>query len=125
MFAKMKIDFIADTNFLIYIHEGHEIVEPFMKYNFGSSFISEVELLGYKGLSIYEEKALKSLLSDCFILNWNDKIKESTIELRRIYSVKLPDAIIAATSIVYGLPLVTADKGFSKINELDVILIEI
>jgi len=45
--------------------------------------------------------------------------------LRKKYSIKLPDAIVASTSIVYGLPLVTADKAFSKIKELDLILIEI
>lgn len=45
--------------------------------------------------------------------------------LRRKYATKLPDAIIAATCIVYDLPLVTADIGFTKISELDVILIEI
>lgn len=38
--------------------------------------------------------------------------------------MKLPDSIIAATSLVYGLPLISADKGFSKIEELDFILIE-
>lgn len=37
----MKIDFIADTNILIYIHEGNEIVESFMDYNLEGSFISE------------------------------------------------------------------------------------
>jgi len=42
----MKIDFIADTNFLIYVHEGNKLIEPFMAYNFGISFISEVELPG-------------------------------------------------------------------------------
>jgi len=46
----MKIDFIADTNFLIYVHEGNKIIEPFLDYNFGISFISEVELLGFKGI---------------------------------------------------------------------------
>ncbi len=25
----MRIDFIADTNFLIYVHEGNKIIEPF------------------------------------------------------------------------------------------------
>ena len=57
------------------------------------------------------------------LLSWI-KIKEQTIELRKKHSIKLPDAIIAATSLVYGLPLVTADKGFSKIDELDLILVE-
>lgn len=108
----MKIDFIADTNFLIYIHEGNQNVLPFMNYNFGISFISEIELLGFNGLSKSEEIKLKQLLKDSFIIEWNSKIKEQTIELRKKYSIKLPDAIIAATSIVYEIPLVTADKGF-------------
>ena len=43
----MKIDFIADTNFLIYVHEGNSIVESFLSFNFGITFISEIELLGF------------------------------------------------------------------------------
>lgn len=121
----MKIDFIADTNFLIYIHEGNNIIEPFLDYNFGISFISEVELLGYSGITNSDEIKLKQLINDCFLIEWNSKIKLKTIELRRENTLKLPDAIIAATSLVYGLPLVTADKGFSRIKELDLILIEI
>jgi len=62
----MKIDFIADTNFLIYIHEGNRIVEPFLQYNFGISFISEVELLGFHNITRSEELKLKKLLNDCF-----------------------------------------------------------
>ncbi len=121
----MKIDFIADTNFLIYVHEGNKITEPFLVYNFGISFISEVELLGFNGITKSQETKLKQLISDCFLIEWNDKIKEQTIQLRRNYSIKLPDAILAATSLVYGIPLITADKGFSKIENMDLILIEI
>jgi hypothetical protein len=109
----MKIDFIADTNFLIYLHEGNKIVEPFIEYDFGVSFISEIELLGYQGLTKSEESKLKLLLNDCFQIEWNSRIKEQTILLNRKYNFKLPDAIIAATCIIYDLPLVTADKGFS------------
>lgn len=121
----MKIDFIADTNFLVYIHDGNEVVEHFLDYNFGISFISEIELLGFKGITKVEETKLKQLISDCFYLDWNSKLKDKTIELRKKYSFKLPDAIIAATSMVYGIPLVTADQGFSKIEELGLILLEI
>ncbi|MCG7280573.1 type II toxin-antitoxin system VapC family toxin [Chryseobacterium taklimakanense] len=121
----MKIDFIADTNILIYIHEGNEIVESFMDYNFGISFISEIELLGFKNISKSEETKLKQLISDCFYIDWNSKLKDQTIELKKKYGIKLPDSIIAATSIVYAIPLVTADKGFVKINELDLILLEV
>ena len=120
----MKIDFIADTNFLVYVHEGNENVISFMNYNFGISFISEVELLGFKGITNADETKLKLLLKDTFIIDWNNKIKEQTIELRKKYSIKLPDAIIAATSIIYDIPIVSADKVYNKINELDLILIE-
>lgn len=47
-----------------------------------------------------------------------------TIELRKKYSIKLPDAVIAATSLTFEIPLVTADKTFSTIDELDLILLE-
>ncbi|WP_414601150.1 PIN domain-containing protein [Algoriphagus sp. NG3] len=52
------------------------------------------------------------------------KIKEQTIQLKRKYSLKLPDAIIASTCIVLEIPLVTADRGFIKITELNLILLE-
>jgi len=120
----MKIDFVADTNFLIYLHEGHHIIEPFLHYDFGITFISEIELLGYKGIKPNEELKLKKLLNDCFDLDWNLKIKQETISLKKKYPLKLPDAIIAATCIFYDLPLVSADKGFSKIKELDFILLD-
>lgn len=120
----MKIDFLADTNFLIYLHEGKSIVSPFLDFNFGISFISEVELLGYIGISKQEEVALRGLIGDCFYLDWSGKLKEKTIDLRKKYRIKLPDAIIASTSIIYGIPLVTADKQFTTIAELDVILLE-
>lgn len=121
----MRTDFIADTNFLIYLHEGNKIIEPFIEYDFGISFISEVELLGYNKISKSEETKLNQLISDCFVIEWNSKIKEQTIQIRRNYNLKLPDAIIAATSMAYKTPLVTADKSFSKIEELDLILLEI
>ncbi len=120
----MKIDFIADTNFAIYVHEGKKIIEQFLDYNFGISFITEVELLSYNKITKIEDTKLRQLISDCFVIEWNLRIKEQTIDLKRKYSIKLPDAIISATSLVYEIPLVTADKGFSKIKGLDLILLD-
>ncbi len=120
----MKIDFLADTNFLIYLHEGRSFIEPFLEYDFGVSFISEIELLGYKNLKKSDEVLLKMLLKDSFNINFNDEIKLQTIKLRQRYTIKLPDAIIVATALVYKIPLVTADKGFKIIEELDLILVE-
>ncbi len=70
----MKIDFIADTNFLIYFHEGNSKVKSFVEYNFGISVISEIELLGFQGISLSEEVKLKSLLNNCIHIDLNNKI---------------------------------------------------
>jgi predicted nucleic acid-binding protein len=121
----MKIDFIADTNILVYVHEGNELVRPLLEYHFGISFITEVELLGFNGLTEQEERGLKALINDCFYVDWNAEIKETTIKLRKEYSIKLPDSIIAASSLYLGVPLITADKGFAKIKALDLILLEV
>lgn len=87
--------------------------------------ISEVELLGFKNITKIQEEELKNLINDCYLIEWNTKIKDQTIALRKKYLIKLPDAIIAATSIIFDIPLVTADKGFSQVEELDLFLIEL
>ncbi|MEO8255079.1 MAG: type II toxin-antitoxin system VapC family toxin [Flavobacterium sp.] len=120
----MKIDFLADTNFLIYLHEGKPFIEPFLNYNFGVSFISEIELLGHKSISKQDEKSLQELLKDSFIFNFSEDIKLQTIKLKQKYTIKLPDAIIASTAIIFQIPLITSDKGFKNIEELDLILLE-
>jgi predicted nucleic acid-binding protein len=106
------------------LHEGNPFVAPFLNYNFGVSFISEIELLGHKNISKEEVKSLKGLLNDSFIFNFSEDIKLTTIKLKQKYSIKLPDAIIASTCIIYQIPLITSDKGFKNIEELDLILLE-
>lgn len=51
----------------------------------------------------------------------NYKIKEKSIDIRNNHKLKIPDAIIAATSIVYNIPLITSDKDFEKVKELDLV----
>ncbi|MFM9836651.1 MAG: PIN domain-containing protein [Cyclobacteriaceae bacterium] len=54
--------------------------------------------------------------------NINDFIIEKTIELRKTHKTKLPDAIIAATAIVYDLTLISRNTSdFKNIEGLKVI----
>ncbi len=101
--------FVADTNVLINVHEGLPITEPFLDGSVITSIISEIELLGWKGLSALEKIKLKALLADCIIIDLNPDIKNIAIELRQQYAIKTPDAIIAATSRFMQLPLVTSE----------------
>jgi len=119
------IDFIIDTNIAIYVLEGNPLLEPFMTYSVGISVVSEMELLGRKDILEHETTAIKNLLSDCEILRFSSNIKELTIALKQQFSIKLPDAIIAATAKYYDIPLLTADKNFKKLEGIvDVIILD-
>ena len=66
---------------------------------------------------------MSDFISNCFIIDLDTEVKRYTIQIRKKQKVKLPDAVIAASSLVKKLPLFTADKGFGKITGLNVILI--
>jgi len=85
------------------------------------SFITELELIGYKNISIKEEQQIQRLLNDCSILQITNPIKQNYIELRKKYTLKLADAIIAATALALNLPLITSDKQFKIIKGLNLI----
>lgn len=115
--------FVADTNFLINVHEGKTETEPFLDSIAIVSVISEIELLGWPKLSLPEIKKMSSLLQDCIIMELTTEIKNIAIQMRQQSIVKTPDAIIAATAHFLQLPLVNSDKGFKKIKGIEIILI--
>lgn len=117
------ISFVADTNALIYLLNGNTCMTPYLDKNLSYSVISEMELLSYSGITKSEENSIKSLLKECEEVALSAEIKEKTIEIRKKYKTKLPDAIVAASAIVSGLPLITADKGFNQIVELNLEMI--
>ena len=45
-------------------------------------------------------------------------------ELELHYRLKLPDSIIAASAYFHKLPLITADKAFQRLGEMNIILYE-
>ncbi len=85
--------------------------------------ISELELLSFHGITSEEENNIRLFLLNCKEIPLADEIKEKTIEIRKKYKTKLTDAIVAASAIVNNLPLITADKGFNQIEELNLKLI--
>ena len=116
--------YLADTNILLYLIAGNEGVFEFINDEFFISEISEIELLGNKGILDAQLVYRKQIINRCTIVSLSENIKRVTIQLKQNYTIKIPDAIIAATSIYLNLPLLTADKEFKKIKELDLLLIQ-
>src|ERR1700748_2505517 len=117
------LNFVADTNFLIAIHEGKQHVEPFLDSAPVVSVISEIELLGWPKITDNEKELLRALLDDCFIFELTADIRKIAIEIRQQVKIKTPDAIVAATAKYLQIPLVTSATDFKKVPDLELILI--
>lgn len=111
--------YLLDTNIILHILAGNEMLADHLHQKaLYASFISEIELLGFKHLTPKEEKAIRDFLAEFRIVNTDEAIKSEAISLRKQYGLKLPDCIIAATAISLQLTLITADKQFRQINHL-------
>jgi len=63
-------------------------------------------------------------LADSTIIDINSEIKKIVIALRKSDKIKLPDAIIAATSHYLNIPFMTSDKDLTKLTDLNILLYE-
>lgn len=118
------VDLLLDTNAVLYLLMGNACMQPYLSKQFGLSVISEMELLSFSQNSEKDERNIQSLIDDCVVFDLDNAVKNQTISLRKKYGIKLPDAIIAATAIKNNLPLLTADKGFKRVSELNLNLLE-
>ena len=114
---------VLDTNIVLYLIDGDDLLSQYLQDKvFYLSLINEMELLGFKDIEDSEEIIIGFFLEECSVVEINKGIKYITINLRRQYSLKLPDAIVAATAIFLGIPLISADTHFEKVSELTFVL---
>ena len=110
--------FLIDSNIILYLLNGDETLIPLLdEKDLYISFITQLEVLSYPGISENEIETVQNFINECAIVEMSPYIKEHTIKYRRKWKLKLPDAIIAATSSFINAPLVTADKDFKKLEE--------
>ena len=113
---------VADTNIILYLFNGDQRISEILSgKQLYISFVTELEILSYRELSKSGLIKAKQFLSQCKIIDINAMIKKKSIEIRKTFSIKLPDSIIAATAIYLELPLITADSDFKRIRELELI----
>jgi predicted nucleic acid-binding protein len=117
---------LADTNTLIYLDSGNrEVASLLQDKEISISFITEIELLGFPQLGKEKLTQLETMIASMFIIEMSGFQKKIAIELKRKRKLKTPDAIIAAAAIEKSIPILTADKIFTKIPELQCILFEV
>jgi predicted nucleic acid-binding protein len=84
------------------------------------SVISEIELLGFNTATEQEALVVATFVTGTTVIPLTRAIVLKTIDIRKMRKIKLPDAIIAATALVYDLTLISRNDGdFKKIAGLN------
>ncbi len=82
------------------------------------SVINKIELLGFTRV----DKSLIDFVNCSLVYNLNDEIVDQVILIRKQNKIKLPDAIIAATALIYDLEIITRNvKDFKGIKHIVVV----
>ena len=118
--------FLLDTNAIVALLDGNGTINSLIIGSdwVGISIISVIEYISFSNLSTDDLTLLNSFLKRVEVIDLsidNLEILLDTSKIRVLYNLKLPDAIIAATSMANKAGLITADKGFNKVKELKVV----
>ncbi|WP_265274322.1 PIN domain-containing protein [Nostoc sp. KVJ3] len=81
--------------------------------------ITEIELLSYPNLSLEEETQIIDFLNKITVVGVDNNIKNLTIEFRKQYRLRLPDAIIVATAKSLNATLFTNDVRLTNLTEIN------
>ena len=120
-------DYLIDTNILIYHTKGSQITADFIgnviaQQAFNISILTKNEFLGWDKHSPDGFEKCKKLIELANVFPLDEDIANKAIELKRKGNIKLADAIMAATTIIHNLRLVTKNvDDFRNIEGLEVI----
>ncbi len=118
--------YLIDTNVVTkYLTEelskpGLDLLDSIIDTNESqTSVITRIELLGFKPDNQHLLQFINQFLEISSEYCLTEDIIQKTIEIRKSYKIKIPDAIIAATALVHDLTLLSDnDSDFGKISGL-------
>ncbi len=119
---------LIDSNITIYsCKPGGEFLHAWTRHpQAASSLISRVETFGLPGIEADERAAVEGALNGLVEYEVDAEVAARAVALRQQRKMSLGDAIIAATALEHGLPLVTRNtadfqhiEGLKLINPFD------
>jgi predicted nucleic acid-binding protein len=122
----MGVNYLWDTNTVVYYLQqqyppnAEKFIDTILSVDFPIlSAITEIELLCWKTNTKQDELLLKKFIDEATIIELESAIKTKTADIRKVHKIKLPDAIIAATAIVFDLTLLTRNlSDFKNIKDV-------
>ncbi len=126
VFSSAARPLLLDTNVLIY-HLKNSLTAEFTEQLALTivaqqgyiSVITRIAMLAWKGHTALSLQQTSGLIAQLPELGINEAVITQTIHVRKVHGLKLPDAVIAATALVHGLQLVTANVvDFQRVERL-------
>jgi len=122
-----KPQYLIDTNAVIdylgkKLHStGMDFMDRIIDTVPNVSVITKIEVLGFNAPDEHYQ-LLTNFMNDATVLDLTGNIVGVSIDIRKKYKTKLPDAIIAATALVYDLILISRNSSdFKNIQGLKVV----
>ncbi len=110
---------LLDTSIFIYLANGTLAAETLGGSELAFASITRIEALGYGQIKAAEQSYLEELFEECEQLDLDEDVIQRAIRLRQQSEMTLDDAIIAATALVRGYELWTANtEDFSHVEGL-------
>jgi len=114
--------YLADTNTIIDYLENklpQKSINLIDNIEIKLSVISRIELLVWRNATDAQISFLNSFINASIVFDLSENIILKSIEIRKMYRLKLPDAIIAATAITNNLTLLTRNlSDFNRVTHL-------
>ena len=114
--TKVVFDTCAVINLLDRICDPNSLGITIDELQLFTSIIVRIELLSKRDITADEELDVLEFLEGLTVIPINEEIEDMAIKLRRSTSLKLPDSIVAATSIVLDALLLTYDKHLLNLS---------
>lgn len=117
--------YTLDTNAVIYYLSGEskvvELISRVLERQ-GVVYVPTVvrlELLSKPDITESENETIMNFLAECRQVPLDNAIADLAADVRRLYKVKTPDSIVAATALFTGSILVTRDvRDFKRVSNL-------
>jgi predicted nucleic acid-binding protein len=118
----IKPRFLIDTNILIDFladalpGQEADMIEEIIEKSCNLSVITQIEFLGWHNHTEESKIAAEEIIDHSTIIHLTPPIINDTISLKQKMRIKTPDAIIASSSRIHNMTLITGNmKDFEKI----------
>jgi len=112
---------LLDTDMVVYAL-NHDIVLSKKKY--AISILTEIAVCSHRKFESSRIEEFYNLLKEFKIYQLNDRVKETSIELKHKYALSLDESIICSTALVHQNLLITKNRKFSTIPNLNIFFMD-